>query len=61
MAIRRIDCKVLSNRSRKPTESPSQGSSSVAPLLGWVTILRWVAALRGDVEIFVGTAVSAAR
>ncbi len=42
IANRRIDCKVHSSRSWKPTESPSQGSSRVAPDLGCVTILRWM-------------------
>ena len=44
---------VDSKRSVSPTESPLQGSSSVAPILGWVTIVPREPVLAGDVEVLV--------
>ena len=38
-ANRRIVCRFDSRRSRKPTESPFQGSPSIAAIFGWVTIV----------------------
>jgi hypothetical protein len=39
-ANRRIVWRFDSKRSRKPTESPFQGSPSIAAIFGWVTIVR---------------------